>query len=579
MAGNETGGELQTAVEQQLEQLLQAQLQHLRQSLQSFAQKAGKQIRSALSQAFCVDSVSQLRRSAQLYGEALAASLYSLRRELDGLQNALIRAVAPLASLLVPVARQAVAVLTALAGSIAQVLGALLGLTQQSGQLEHNLQGVVSAGKSLRRSLAGFDQLERLQDHTSSSSASVQLPQLELSRQSQELIQWVQELLQPLTKLDLSPLHQSLQKLAQALEPLKRSLFSGLQWAWDNLFVPMAQWTAEKLLPEFLQTLAQVLQSLDRIVTQLRPVLSWLWEGFLKPMANYAAQTLLTSLTHLRTRLEELGDTVFGIREPTEGFVQTVDSAGSRLGVLNARMEDLRRVGANAQVVTEALRASTQALPGPLGAASTALGSVGNMLQGISQGMSGAQQSSALLWSALQSDWGGAWGWLKGILMDPMSSGVRKTLNDIIRFINGVVRAAGEAVNAVIRMLNQLSFEVPYWVPVLGGSEFGFALEQIQVPQIPYLARGAVLPANKPFMAVLGDQRHGTNIEAPLSTIQEAVSAVMGAYAAQDSAGHAATVARLDKILEAVLGIELGDATIAAAVHRYDQKLAVARGG
>lgn len=40
---------------------------------------------------------------------------------------------------------------------------------------------------------------------------------------------------------------------------------------------------------------------------------------------------------------------------------------------------------------------------------------------------------------------------------------------------------------------------------------------------IPYLASGAVIPPNAPFMAVLGDQRHGTNIEAPLETIKAAV--------------------------------------------------------
>ena len=50
---------------------------------------------------------------------------------------------------------------------------------------------------------------------------------------------------------------------------------------------------------------------------------------------------------------------------------------------------------------------------------------------------------------------------------------------------------------------------------------------------IPYrgnaimLAQGAVIPPNKEFLAVLGDQKHGTNVEAPLSTIQDAVRSVM----------------------------------------------------
>lgn len=41
---------------------------------------------------------------------------------------------------------------------------------------------------------------------------------------------------------------------------------------------------------------------------------------------------------------------------------------------------------------------------------------------------------------------------------------------------------------------------------------------------VPKLARGAVLPANKPFLAMVGDQKHGTNIEAPLETIVEAMN-------------------------------------------------------
>lgn len=44
---------------------------------------------------------------------------------------------------------------------------------------------------------------------------------------------------------------------------------------------------------------------------------------------------------------------------------------------------------------------------------------------------------------------------------------------------------------------------------------------------IPALAQGAVIPPNKPFMAWVGDQRYGTNIEAPLSTIEDAMRNVM----------------------------------------------------
>lgn len=113
----------------------------------------------------------------------------------------------------------------------------------------------------------------------------------------------------------------------------------------------------------------------------------------------------------------------------------------------------------------------------------------------------------------------------------------------------------------------------------MGGKTLGFNIGLLTAPQIPYLASGAVIPPNAPFMAVLGDQRHGTNVEAPLSTIQEAVAVVMEDIVQSNLAGHEATVSVLQEILQAILGIEIGDTVIGQATARYNQKMAIVRGG
>ena len=92
------------------------------------------------------------------------------------------------------------------------------------------------------------------------------------------------------------------------------------------------------------------------------------------------------------------------------------------------------------------------------------------------------------------------------------------------------------------------------------------------------LAQGAVIPPNREFMAVLGDQKHGTNIEAPLETIQEAVALVMDDFISSNMSGQEAVVAVLRDILQAVLGIQIGDDVIGEAVTRYQQKMAVVKG-
>ena len=96
---------------------------------------------------------------------------------------------------------------------------------------------------------------------------------------------------------------------------------------------------------------------------------------------------------------------------------------------------------------------------------------------------------------------------------------------------------------------------------------------------VPGLARGAVLPANRPFLAVVGDQRDGVNVEAPLTTIQEAVALVMEDQTQALTAGLEANLSVARDILDAVLGIRIGDEIIAQASERYYRTKAVAEGG
>lgn len=82
--------------------------------------------------------------------------------------------------------------------------------------------------------------------------------------------------------------------------------------------------------------------------------------------------------------------------------------------------------------------------------------------------------------------------------------------------INGFLKWIVNGLNKLIDKLNSFGFNMPQ---VLGGGRVGFNIKRLEVPQ---LAKGAVIPANKPFLAMLGDQKSGTNIETPLDTMVEA---------------------------------------------------------
>lgn len=92
--------------------------------------------------------------------------------------------------------------------------------------------------------------------------------------------------------------------------------------------------------------------------------------------------------------------------------------------------------------------------------------------------------------------------------------GLKDVINALIDGINKVIKTPFDGLNKALGKLKS--------VKIAGKALFDF-LPAIDVPQIPKLAAGAVIPPNKEFLAVLGDQKHGTNIEAPLSTIEQAV--------------------------------------------------------
>jgi hypothetical protein len=111
-----------------------------------------------------------------------------------------------------------------------------------------------------------------------------------------------------------------------------------------------------------------------------------------------------------------------------------------------------------------------------------------------------------------------------------LKSALRTVINGILGFVGGMVNGVLDGINTVIRSFNKLKVDVPDWVPGIGGKSLGFNIPTVHKVSIPQLATGAVLPPNDPFLAVVGDQKQGTNIEAPLETIQDAVALVLAPY-------------------------------------------------
>lgn len=105
------------------------------------------------------------------------------------------------------------------------------------------------------------------------------------------------------------------------------------------------------------------------------------------------------------------------------------------------------------------------------------------------------------------------WDGIKGI--------INKVLGGVESFVNGII----DGVNWVIRAINKLKFDVPDWVPGIGGKSLGFNLKEVSEVSLPRLATGGYVKANTPQLAVIGDNKREGEIVAPESKIAEAVAA------------------------------------------------------
>ena len=103
----------------------------------------------------------------------------------------------------------------------------------------------------------------------------------------------------------------------------------------------------------------------------------------------------------------------------------------------------------------------------------------------------------------------------------------KNALNGFIGVFEAAINGIIDGINFLISCLNKIHIDIPDWVPVIGGKSFGFNIPPVSKVALPRLAEGAVIPPNREFMAVLGDQKSGTNIETPLETMVQAFKRAM----------------------------------------------------
>lgn len=114
--------------------------------------------------------------------------------------------------------------------------------------------------------------------------------------------------------------------------------------------------------------------------------------------------------------------------------------------------------------------------------------------------------------------------------------------------INAIITMFESMLNFVITAFNKISFDVPEWVPEIGGKKFGFDFDEVDLERvsIPKLATGAVIPPNREFLAVLGDNTKEHEIVSPVSTMKQSFMEAMVEMGGNFGGGKSEIILEID---------------------------------
>lgn len=379
------------------------------------------------------------------------------------------------------------AALVNLANTFADTMGKLFGWNKQmkitgssgaeaaEGQ-EELADATAAAGEAAAGSLASFDKLEVLQQNTGSGAAAA-MGKMEV--------------------VDAEPLEDNgnvIDKMSERLEKLKPYV-DRLRASWDQLKTSFSNfWNSPGV-----QMVVGWIEDLFKIIADRAPAaLFTAWAGSLDILSG-SFEILGGMITMF------IGWITGDMEMAGMGFDQVVNGMKLQLKGLGKWIESVL-IMLLGQDAVESMKTWLKSAWEWFSQTELYVSGLQNIFSGLITFIKGI----------FTGDWKLAW---EGVAMI-----LKGVWNTIISIVEGAVNLIISAINWCIDQINKIHVDVPEWVTdVTGMDGFGFNIPNLSRVSIPRLATGAVIPPNAEFMAILGDQKHGNNIEAPESLIRQIV--------------------------------------------------------
>lgn len=382
--------------------------------------------------------------------------------------------------------------------------------------------------------------------------------------------------------LNFYPLLESISNLTSAFAPILESIGNVLEWIYNNIVLPMLKWVIEVGLPTVINLVAKVATFLADHQSIVEAFGAALIGAFAAAKIAELASGVIKSVSGIATAAKGLialmtgtGGIMGGIKAiataiGTGGIFVIAVGAAIAIGVLlyknwdeicaaATKLKDwvVEKTRALSESVTRTLSNLKEKIVNVWNIIKTSTSTTWNSIKKTLSGLWNSLKSTAsTVFNAIKTKVTGVWDkikdktsrtWesvttfvstkveaIKTAITDKFNAArdaVKSAFERIVDFIKKPINKAISIVNSAVGMINSaiggiesaFSFG-PWTVPTPFGSKtIGFHATFPRIGTIPYLASGAVIPPRSEFLAVLGDQKKGNNLEAPESLLRQIV--------------------------------------------------------
>lgn len=288
--------------------------------------------------------------------------------------------------------------------------------------------------------------------------------------------------------------------------------------------------------------LESVAEFFHGIGESMRDAGTWLKENLVDPVVNWVKDLL--GIHSPSTVFSKIGTSLI------DGLWQGISDAwGSIVNFFSEKIESLKRTFSESweaikSTASTAWKGITTSLSNSWSSIKTKASTTWSGLKStVSMGWENIKSKTSTTWSTITSSLSSTWGNIKSTatskftsiktsitsIWSSLWSSLKGTINSIISGVEFMANGIVKGINSMITALNKVSFDIPDWVPVLGGKTFGFNLKTISTVHIPRLAEGGYPASGQLFIAnesgpEMVGQMGGKNVVANNDQIEEGIA-------------------------------------------------------